>query len=198
MIDYYEILEVSPNASPEVIKGAYKILLHRYNLEHDTEDRGGVQKLHYLNLAYDVLSDPDKRRDYDEDLSKIRNIHHEYAPQPYLSGTAAENVSKNSQGDTGLTMDKPKNKVENSNQSSILSRLKWNRWGWSVSILAVVIVLISMVRPDPEKALRGQLAVNSKAEKDRAGLEIEMKKAAAENPQANPAENQEKAEATRP
>jgi hypothetical protein len=46
-----------------------------------------------------------------------------------------------------------------------LSRLNWNRWGWILSILAVVIVLLSMVQPDPEKALQGQAAVKATLEK---------------------------------
>lgn len=165
MIDYYEILEVSPNASPEVIREVYKFLLHRYNLAHDSEDQSEAQKLHFFHLAYDVLSDPDKRQIYDEELNKIRSIHHEYARQPDSFELAAENEAQNSEADTHRIMNPTKKKVEISNQTSILSRLKWNRWGWAVSILAVVVILISMVQPDPEKALQGQLALQSHVEK---------------------------------
>jgi len=174
MIDYYEILEVSPNASQEVIRQVYKILLHRYNLEHDSEDRADVQKLHHLNLAYDVLSDPDKRNAYDQELETARTARNQSAYIHNGDVSVAETAAKFSQ---------------DSNKASILSRIKWNRWGWSVSILAVAAILISMVRPDPEKAHRGQVAVKSHVEKK--GLESGLQKTAESN---QPAENKGKAE----
>jgi hypothetical protein len=75
-----------------------------------------------------------------------------------------------------------------SNSPAILSQLKWNKWGWIVSILAVIIVLISMVQPDPEQALRGQLAVKSEAEREKIELEAELKKAEADQQKTNPDE----------
>jgi curved DNA-binding protein CbpA len=178
MIDYYEILEVSQKASPEVIREVYKILLHRYNLEHESEDQTEAQKLHNLNLAYDVLSDPDKRGAYDHELNKARSALNEFARTHSSDGLATENVAKFSQVNS--------NQVSNS--SSILSRLKWNKWGWIVSILAVVIILISMVQPDPEKATRGQLAVKSEAEREKIELEAELKKTETDQQKTNPAE----------
>lgn len=182
MIDYYEILEVSQKASPEVIRAVYKVLLHRYNVEHESEDQSEAQKLHNLNLAYDVLSDPDKREIYDHELNKVRNALNESARTHKPDELATENVTKLSKANS--------NQVSNS--SSILSQLNWNKWGWIVSILAVVIVLISMVQPDPEKALRGQLAVKSKAERETIELEAELKKTEADKQKTDPAENQAK------
>jgi curved DNA-binding protein CbpA len=182
MIDYYEILEVSRKASPEVIRAVYKVLLHRYNVEHESEDQSEVQKSHNLNLAYDVLSAPDKREAYDHELNKARNALNEFARTHNPDELMTENVPKFSQVNS--------NQVSNS--SSILSRLKWNKWGWIASILVVVIVLISMVQPDPEQALRGQLAVKSEAEREKIELEAELKKTEADKQKTNPAENKEK------
>ena len=187
MIDYYEILEISPNASQEVIRETYKILLHRYNIEHDTEDRSEVHKLHQLNLAYEVLSDSEKRQIYDEELGKAKRFQNEAAQQHHSPVQTVESKASDTQANFNECMALLKAKPETSNKASILSRLKWNRWGWSVSILAVAAILISMVRPDPDKALRGQLAVQSHAEKKEPKTEDKNK--AADNKHPNTVEN---------
>jgi DnaJ domain len=183
MIDYYEILEINPNASQEVIRDVYKILLHRYNLEHDAEDRSEVHKLHQLNLAYDVLSDPDKRQIYDEEFGKAKRLQNEITRQRH----SPESQVYGNQANSNECMALLKENAGASNKASILSWLKWNKWGWSVSILAVVVVLISMVQPDPDKALRGQMAVQSHAEKKE--LKTEVEKTAAENKHPDSVEN---------
>ena len=173
MIDYYEILEISPNASQEVIREVYKILLHRYNVEHDTEDRSEVQKLDQIHLAYDVLSDPDKRLLYDEEFGKAKKLHNEMIRQHPSLGVIVESQVNDDQANSDEVMALCKVKDRNKNRASVLSRLKWNKWGWFVSILAVAAILISMVQPDPDKALRGQMAVQSHAEKKEPKTEVE-------------------------
>jgi curved DNA-binding protein CbpA len=63
-LDYYEILQVSPNADLEVIKAAYKRLALKYH-----PDSGGAQAsievMRLLNDAYAVLCDPELRQAYD-------------------------------------------------------------------------------------------------------------------------------------
>jgi len=59
--DYYEILGVSKEASPDEIKRAYRKLALQYH-----PDKGGDQeKFKKLNEAYQTLSDPQKRAGYD-------------------------------------------------------------------------------------------------------------------------------------
>ena len=61
MKDYYKILGVSRDASPEEIKKAYYRLAHKYH-----PDKGGdEEKFKEINEAYQTLSDPEKRRQYD-------------------------------------------------------------------------------------------------------------------------------------
>ncbi|KAJ1436879.1 DnaJ domain-containing protein [Ochromonadaceae sp. CCMP2298] len=58
----YEILEVDTKATPEQIKKAYRKLALRYH-----PDKGGdVKKFQALSIAHAVLSDPEKRRIYDQ------------------------------------------------------------------------------------------------------------------------------------
>jgi molecular chaperone DnaJ len=62
MNDYYEILGVARNASAEDIKKAYYKLAHKYH-----PDKGGDEnKFKEINEAYQVLSDKDKRAQYDQ------------------------------------------------------------------------------------------------------------------------------------
>lgn len=60
--DYYKILGVSENASPEEIKRAYRRLAHKY---HPDRPGGDEQKFKEINQAYQVLSDKTKRQQYD-------------------------------------------------------------------------------------------------------------------------------------
>ena len=59
-MDYYSILGVNKNASPEDIKKAYRKLAMKHH-----PDRGGdAGKLQEINEAYDTLKDPKKRSQY--------------------------------------------------------------------------------------------------------------------------------------
>ena len=62
MKDYYEILGVSKNASQKEIKEAFYKLAHKYH-----PDKGGeADKFKEINEAYQVLSNPEKRAQYDK------------------------------------------------------------------------------------------------------------------------------------
>lgn len=68
--DYYSILGVDRNASEEDIKSAYKKLAMKYHPDRwssasETEKKEAEEKFKEINEANSVLSDPDKRRNYD-------------------------------------------------------------------------------------------------------------------------------------
>jgi molecular chaperone DnaJ len=63
--DYYEVLGVSRDASPEEIKKAYRQLALQYHPDRNPGDRGAEERFKEANEAYSVLSDGDKRQQYD-------------------------------------------------------------------------------------------------------------------------------------
>lgn len=65
MKDYYAVLGVPRHAGQEEIKKAYRQLARRYHPDVNKGDREAAERFKEINEAYEVLSDPEKRRRYD-------------------------------------------------------------------------------------------------------------------------------------
>ncbi len=63
--DYYEILNVSKDASQDEIKSSFRTLAKKYHPDLNPDNKEAEQKFKEINEAYEVLSNPDKRRKYD-------------------------------------------------------------------------------------------------------------------------------------
>ena len=72
MKNYYELLEVNPKASKEIIEKAYKVLVKKYHpdLYQGNEKLIAQKKVQELNEAYNVLSDDFLREQYDLELER--------------------------------------------------------------------------------------------------------------------------------
>ena len=64
--DYYEILEVSKNATPEEIKKAYRKKAIQYHPDKNPGDKESEEKFKEAAEAYEVLSNPEKKQRYDQ------------------------------------------------------------------------------------------------------------------------------------
>ena len=67
-MNYYEILEVSPKASTEVVRAAYKSLMQRFHPDKNSTDVAMAERASRVVQAYEILSDPVKRAEYDLEL----------------------------------------------------------------------------------------------------------------------------------
>lgn len=64
--DYYDILGVTREASDDDIKKAFRKLALKYHPDRNPDDKGAEEKFKEINEAYQVLSDPQKKSQYDQ------------------------------------------------------------------------------------------------------------------------------------
>src|SRR5438477_4951448 len=64
--DYYEVLGVSRKASAEEIKKAHRRLVRQYHPDVNKNNPAATEQFKEVQEAYDVLSDPAKRKQYDQ------------------------------------------------------------------------------------------------------------------------------------
>ena len=69
-VDYYETLQISPNADPDTVQRVFRLLAQRFH--PDNAETGNADRFRELHDAYSVLSDPEKRAQYDIHHQAIR------------------------------------------------------------------------------------------------------------------------------
>ena len=64
--EYYETLGVSKTATADEIKSAFRKLARKHHPDLAKDKKAAEEKFKEINEAYEVLSDPEKRKKYDE------------------------------------------------------------------------------------------------------------------------------------
>ena len=64
--DYYEVLGIDKTADPATIKKAYRKLAKKYHPDSNVGNEAAAEKFKEVNEAYDILSDPEKKKLYDQ------------------------------------------------------------------------------------------------------------------------------------
>jgi curved DNA-binding protein len=83
--NYYQVLGIAKNASEKEIKQAFRKLARKHHPDVNPGDRGAEQKFKEINEAHEVLSDPEKRRKYDQ-LGANWKQYEQYARGPSPGG----------------------------------------------------------------------------------------------------------------
>ena len=92
--NYYDILQVNKNASPEIIEKAYKTLAKKYHPDLQTTEnkKQSEEILKEINEAYEILSNAEKKQAYDLSLAEqekqIKNV---IDPNAHINLTSKEN-----------------------------------------------------------------------------------------------------------
>ncbi len=84
--DYYQVLGIAKKANEKDIKQAFRKLARKHHPDVNPGDRGAEEKFKEINEAHEVLSDPDKRRKYDQLGANWKQYEQQGRPGPGAPG----------------------------------------------------------------------------------------------------------------
>lgn len=125
-MNLYEILEVSENASMETINKIYKIQAKKYHPDLQTNEADKVkaeEKMKQINDAYSVLSDEQKRKEYDQKLEREREIKRQQDEQNIINNVARNYSEAQKTNQTNNTI----NNNSNSQNNAVYYKTKSNK-----------------------------------------------------------------------
>ena len=90
--DYYRTLGIQPTASAKEIKNAYRELALKYHPDRNQDNPEAVNRMKAVNEAYAVLSNPQKRQEYDAIRTRFGSAAHDqfrktYSEQDIFAGS---------------------------------------------------------------------------------------------------------------
>ena len=143
---HYDNLKVSPNAPTEVIHAAYKALAQKHHPDKNAGSADATRIMKIINQAHAVLSDPQRRAEYDLSLQQEEEI--SYSPPPPPSPPPSKQRSKPSRD----------NKAQKTYSTSgiILFLLSLLYLGMELVFNRQLLDVSSSVRSDPEQVERIQ------------------------------------------
>ncbi len=91
---HYDNLKVARNAPPEVIRAAYRALSQKFHPDINHSNPDAAQIMVIINASYEVLSNPERRREYDLMLERqeVENAHSETKLNDEKSGSKKQNI----------------------------------------------------------------------------------------------------------
>jgi len=104
-IDYYKVLGLNKNASPGEIKKAYRKLARQYHPDVNPNNDEAKRKFQEINEANEVLSDPEKRKKYDQygkdwkHAEEFEKAGQQQSQQQYTYQSGADNFNDYAEGD---------------------------------------------------------------------------------------------------
>jgi len=144
---HYDNLQVAETASPEVIRGAYRYLSQKWHPDKNPdrpEEAARICRL--INVAYEVLSDPQRRKEHDAWIASQRSTEKDSASSHSRADTGAQ---KPEEGRAGEQFEGGSSTAEATVQVSQLKDVN-HEWAWAASLIPVAVLLAETVLPPVE------------------------------------------------
>jgi len=146
---HYDNLKVSRHAPQEVIRAAYKALSQKYHPDKNPGDERAARIMAIVNTAYNILSDPVRRKEHDEWISA------EEWEVEWLESSHGEDGRDKGRGDAGW---EPRH-VDAPGRARVLRDPRW--WGAMLACLGIGAAAVFLA-VDPPRMLPSALAFAGK------------------------------------
>jgi curved DNA-binding protein CbpA len=94
---HYDNLKVARNAPPEVIRAAYRTLSQKFHPDRNPGNQSATRTFQIINSAYEVLSDPEKRREHDRWIARVEGARSEQHTSPPARNPVDDHASTRDQ-----------------------------------------------------------------------------------------------------